>query len=92
MQRHRILTYVNINKVKIDIMFKALVGRGARITGQNPWDIDTYHQGVILRAEWNEATSTLAVSVTHSNWYIPREKVCSQIDLLMHDIQDLETV
>ena len=91
MHRHRILTYANINRAKIDMMFNALIDRGAAIKGHNPWDIDTYHHGVILRAEWNEAASTLAVSVTHSNWYISRETVCNQIDSMMRDIKVLET-
>jgi hypothetical protein len=92
MPRHRILTYVNINQAKIDMMFNALLSRGAVITGRNPWDIETHQHGILLRAEWNEAASTLAVSVTHSNWYIPREMVWNHIDSLMHDIQELETV
>jgi len=91
MQRHRILTYAQIGRAKIDIMLNALTDSGAVIRGRNPWDIDTYHHGVILRAEWNESASTLTVSVTHSNWYIPRETVCNQIDALIRDIQELET-
>jgi hypothetical protein len=92
MPKHRILTYVNINQVKIDMMFNALLSRGAVITGSNPWDIETHQHGILLRAEWKEAASTLAVSVTHSNWYIPREMVWNHIDSLMHDIQEMETV
>jgi len=92
MQRHRILSYANIDKAKIDVMLKELIARGAAVRGKNPWDIDTYHHGVILRAEWNEAASTLAVSVTHNNWYISRETICDQIDSLMHTIKDPETV
>jgi len=92
MKRHRILNYGNINGAKIAVMLNALTDSGAAIKGQNPWDIETYHHGVKLRAEWNEAASTLSVSVTHSNWYVPREAVCNQIDSLMRDIQQLETV
>jgi hypothetical protein len=91
MLRHRILTYANINKAKIDLMFKTLIARGVKITGQNPWNINTYYHGVVLRAEWNEAATTLTVSITHSNWYVPRETICETIDSLMQDIQELET-
>ena len=90
MQKRRILTYANINKTKIEMMFKELSDRGAAVTGQNPWDINTYYHGVILRAEWNEAASILAVSVTHSNWYISRETVCNQIDSLIHNYTGAE--
>ena len=74
------------------MMLNALIDRGALIKGQNPWDIDTYHHGVILRAEWNEAVSTLTETLTHSNTYITRETVCNQLDSLVRDIQELETV
>jgi hypothetical protein len=92
MQKHRILTYSNINRDTIDMILKELIDNGAVIRGQNPWDIVTYHHGVILNAEWDEAASTLAVSVTHSNWYVPRDTVCNYIDSLMRDIQKLESL
>lgn len=84
--------YANIDRSKIDLMLKELIKRGAKIVGDNPWQIDTNHHGVHLTAEWNEAQSMLDVSVTRSNWYVPREKVWSSLDEMIDCVQKLETV
>jgi hypothetical protein len=83
--------YANINKTKIDLMFSELVKSGAKIAGNNPWQIDTNRHGVHLTAEWNESASMLDVSVTCSNWYVPREKVWSSLDEIISHVQKLET-
>ena len=75
--------YVNISKDKIDNMFDVLLSYGAVITGSNPWDIETCHHGVILKAEWNEAASTLTVSITGRNWYVPHDTIWSNVDSRM---------
>jgi hypothetical protein len=84
--------YAGINSGKIDLMLGELIKRGAKIVGNNPWQIDTNHHGVHLTAEWNEAQSMLNVSVTRSNWYVPREKVWSSLDEMIDHVQKLENV
>jgi len=78
--------YVNIDKGKIDTMLNILCSYGAEITGSNPWEIETYQHGVVLRAEWNETALTLSISVTGRNWYVPNETIWSNIDSLILDI------
>jgi hypothetical protein len=75
--------YVNISKDNIDNMFNVLLSYGAVITGNNPWYIETCHHGVILRAEWNEVASTLTVSITGRNWYVPHDIIWSNVDSFM---------
>ncbi len=83
-------SYADINKTKIDMMLKELQSNGSRVTGCNPWDIETYRHGVSLRATWNETTSMLTITVTHSNWYVPRDMVWNNIDSLMKEVQQTE--
>ncbi len=84
-------SYADINKTKIDMMLRELHSNGSRITGCNPWDVETYQHGVRLSATWNETTSMLTIAVTHSNWYVPREIVWNHIDSLMKEVQQTET-
>jgi hypothetical protein len=83
--------FTNITRSKIDLMFTVLTSHGAAITGSNPWDIDTHKHGVILRAEWNEAASTLALSVAGRSWYVSSAMVWDQIDPLLRTVQERET-
>jgi len=78
--------YANVDKEKIDEMLNILSSNGAEITGRNPWEIETYQHGILLRAEWNETALTLSVSVTGRNWYVPNETIWSNIDSLMLDM------
>jgi hypothetical protein len=83
--------FTGITRLKIDMMFKALATHGAAITGSNPWDIDTHKHGVILRAEWNEAASILALSVANRSWYVSSAKVWDHVEPLMRTVQERET-
>jgi hypothetical protein len=76
--------YTNINRAKIESMLDELIARGCIIAGHNPWDVTTHHHGITLRAEWNEVASTLTVSITRRNWYVPYETIWSNVDSLMH--------
>lgn len=81
--------YGNITKVKIDQILKALRDKGAAISGNNPWDVDTHNSGVKLRGEWNESTSILSVIVTDKDFYVPCSKIWDFIDPLIHHISSL---
>ena len=83
--------FTGITRLKIDMMFKALATHGAAITGSNPWDIDTRRHGVILRAEWDEAASILALSVANRSWYVSSAKVWDHVEPLMRTVQERET-
>jgi hypothetical protein len=84
--------YAGIDHSKIDVMIRELREGGAIISGNNPWHINTRQYGVMLKAEWNEAASMLVVSITHSGWFVPRQKVWSLLDELIGNVQRLETV
>jgi hypothetical protein len=75
--------YNNISRAKIELMLNELIVRGCIITGHNPWDITTHQHGIIIKAEWNEAASTLTISITGRNWYVPHETIWSNVDSLM---------
>jgi hypothetical protein len=76
--------YNNISKAKIELMLNELIARGCIIAGHNPWDVATHQHGITLRADWNEAASTLTVSITCRNWYVPHETIWSNVDSLIH--------
>jgi hypothetical protein len=42
---------------------------------------------VKLRAEWNEAASTLALSVANRSWYVSSAMVWDHIDPLLRTVQ-----
>lgn len=79
--------YEGIDRNNVDTILKGLITHGSSVTGNNPWTIDTKKHGVMLRGEWNEATSVLTITVTHADWYVPRKAVWESIDSLMDDIQ-----
>ena len=54
--------YQGITPYKIGVIRQRLVGEGATITGDNPWDADMHSAGVVLHAAWAEATKTLVVT------------------------------
>jgi len=78
--------YEKITRDHITVMIRAAIENGAGITGENPWHIDAGRHGILLRAEWNETASTLTVSITHHNWYVPRDEVWEAIDSLMNPV------
>lgn len=79
-------TYNGIARNNVDAILKGLTTHGSIVTGNNPWTIDTKKHGVLLRGEWNEATSTLTITVINADWYVPRKAIWDNIDTLMHDI------
>jgi hypothetical protein len=80
--------YDNITRSRIETMFDALRSKGSLVSGNNPWDINTQKHGVRLRGEWNEATSTLSITVLAADWYVPREAVWNKINSLIRRLQD----
>jgi hypothetical protein len=76
-------TYGNIDKARVDTILDALTSSGSVITGRNPWFVDTKNHGVLLKGEWDEAASSLAITVTDADWYVPRSAVWENIDSLM---------
>ncbi|HTP04242.1 MAG TPA: hypothetical protein VMM54_03680 [Nitrospirota bacterium] len=75
--------YNNIDSAKIELMLDELIARGCIIAGHNPWDVATHLHGIKLRAEWNEATSHLTISIVRRNWYVSHETIWSNVDSLM---------
>jgi hypothetical protein len=56
-------TYENVSSAKRDAIIAELRRTGMRVTGSNPWDVDTNKSGVKLRAAWNPQTSQLRVII-----------------------------
>jgi hypothetical protein len=81
-------TYDNIDRPKVDAILRALIDHGSRVHGENPWDVDTRKHGVLLRGEWNEASSVLNITVTDADWYVPRDKIWENIDSLMQVVHN----
>ncbi len=83
--------YDNIGRSEIEMMLHVLISQGFTIRGQNPWYVETHHHGVVLKGVWDEAASTLTLSVTGRNWYVSYAMVWNRIDLLMRSIQEPDT-
>ncbi len=81
-------TFENIDKSGIDAILKGLIDHGSRVTGINPWDVDTGDHGVQLRGEWNEESSKLTITVTDAAWYVPQGKIWENIETLMRTVQE----
>jgi hypothetical protein len=80
--------YGNISRRRVDSMLEELIAHGSRVTGNNPWIIDTKVHGVLLKGEWNEKALTLEITVTDANWYVARKAIWKNIDSLMYHGQD----
>ncbi len=81
-------TFENIDKSGVDAILKGLIDHGSRVTGINPWDVDTGNHGVLLRGEWNEESSKLTITVTDAAWYVPQGKIWENIEALMRTVQE----
>jgi hypothetical protein len=81
-------TYGNISREKVGAILDALAGDGALVTGDNPWTIDTRKHGVVLRGEWSEASSTLAVTVAAAAWYVSRGAIWETLDPLLRRLEE----
>lgn len=82
--------YANITKAKIDRMLEELRKQGYKVTGDNPWTIDTNSHGVVLQGTWHEATETLSVIVTEKNWYVPCGRIWDTIDPLINGLSSVD--
>ncbi len=80
--------YDGISREKVEAILGELTARGAAVTGNNPWAVETQKHGVLLRGEWNEATLTLAITITGADWYVPRKAAWETIDSLMRHVRD----
>jgi hypothetical protein len=78
--------YQHVARQRIDTMLDELIKNGAKITGNNPWFIDTQQSGVKLRGEWCEATLILSVTLTKKDWYVPSSMLWETIESLMQQI------
>ena len=87
MSKHGTHSYDNINKAKVEAIINALTVHGSVVTGTNPWSIDTRKHGVRLHGEWNQETSTLDITVTDADWYVPGKTLWESIDSLMSRVQ-----
>jgi hypothetical protein len=76
-------SYPGITTALISTMVHDLAAGGFRVSGNNPWDIDTRLHGIKIRAEWQERSSVLSMTITDRNWYVSHDDVWSAIDTLM---------
>lgn len=83
---HSTRNYPNVVRLRLDAMLEELKKNGAKITGNNPWDIDTRQSGVKLRGAWSEATETLSVTLIDRDWYVPSATIWDTIESLMRKI------
>jgi hypothetical protein len=88
MSKHGTRSYDNIDRAKVDAILGALTAHGSTVTGSNPWSIDTQKHGVRLEGAWKEATSTLDITVTDADWYVPTKALWENIDSLMGRIDE----
>jgi hypothetical protein len=88
MAKHGTRSYENINRAKMETIINTLTAHGSIMTGNNPWSIDTRKHGVRLQGDWNEQTSTLDITVTDADWYVPSKTLWENIDSLMGRVQE----
>ena len=89
MQHPSTRTFEKIDKTRIDAILKGLIDNGSRVTGTNPWDVETRSHGVRLRGEWNEEASMLTIAIVDADWYVPRKKIWENIEELMRTVENL---
>ena len=82
-------TYSGITQAKIDKMLQALKESGAKVTGNNPWHVDTNSHGVKLLGSWNSANGVLTIEVTDKTWYVPCSAIKDKLDSLIGHLSAL---
>ena len=81
-------TYPNVVRQSVNAMLDELRKNGAKITGNNPWFIDTRQSGVKLRGEWSEDASALSVTLMGKEWYVPSSMIWETIETLMSQLNE----
>ena len=81
-------TYPKVVRQSVDAMLNELMKNGAKITGNNPWFVDTLQSGVKLRGEWSEDASTLSVTLIGKEWYVPSSRIWETIEPLMSQLNE----
>jgi len=81
--------YPNVVRQHVDAMVAELIGNGAKITGNNPWYIDTRQSGVKLTGVWSEDTAILSIALTGKDWYVPSSKIWDTLETLMAQLKEL---
>lgn len=82
--------YANITQEKITRMLDELKKQGFKVSGNNPWTIDTNKFGIVLQGTWNEATSTLTIIVTAKSFLVPCSRIWAEIDPLINGLTGME--
>jgi len=82
------LSFEDVDGHVISIILNELESSGAEISGSNPWIIDTYNNGVVLKGEWNEKNALLKVSVIQKDQYIQCSQVTNTIQTLMASLHE----
>jgi hypothetical protein len=91
MSGNRQRRYTNMSRERIASVMAALRRSGVRISGENPWEIDTLRHGVHLAAAWSEVTEVLALTITDRNWYVSSDDVWNTIDPLLEEVGSLSS-
>ncbi|MCT4614123.1 MAG: hypothetical protein N4A49_04510 [Marinifilaceae bacterium] len=78
-------TYSGINRTKMDGIIYALEKNGAKVTGSNPWKVNTNNHGIKLKGVWERADSTLTITIEDKDFYVPCHKIWHKLnEMLSH--------
>ncbi len=69
----------NINAELKDLILENLVESGAKIEGDNPWDIDLNQHGIKLDTIWREVSQDILISVTDRKFYAKCKRIRKEI-------------
>ena len=89
MKGHGTRSYPNVVRQRVEAMLDELIKNGAKITGNNPWVIDTRQSGVKLRGESSADTSILSVTLIGKEWYVPSSMIWETIETLKFNLNEL---
>lgn len=78
--------YGPFSQSQIDNAISEMRSHGYKVTGNNPWVVDTKNHGVILQGTWSPVTGMLSVIVIAKDWYVPCSEIWKAIDSILHPL------
>lgn len=79
-------TFTGVSPAVLDRIFGRLHDKGAEISGNNPWSVVTHDHGVELRGTWDQASNSLILTVTDSDFLAPCGSIWDALESMLAEV------
>ena len=82
-------SYGGYSQAKVDALIKAMRDSGWKVSGNNPYNIDSGMHGIQFRAAFDAEAGSISVEVTAKNWYVPCSRIWDALEDYLRHTGDL---